>query len=53
MKPPLHARYIDDIFFALNDLKDFRPIMRHFEANSVLRFTFETEKSEKKLSFLD
>ena len=48
LKPPLYAKYVDDIFLVWNDLKDLRPIMCHFKANSVLRFTFETEKSEKK-----
>ena len=52
IKPPLYARYVDDIFLVLNDLKDLRPILCNFEANSVLKFTFETEKSEK-LAFLD
>ena len=37
---------------SLNKLKDLRSIMYNFEANSVLRFIFETKKSEK-LALLD
>ena len=48
VKPPLYATCVDDIFLVLNDLKDLRQIMCHFEANSVCRFIFETEKSENK-----
>ena len=42
----LYEKDFDEIFLVLNDLKDLRAIMCHFEANSVLRFTFETETSE-------
>ena len=52
LKPPLYARYVDDIFMVINKVDDVRHIMHQFESNSVLKFTFEIEKS-KQLAFLD
>ena len=51
-KPKIYARYVDDIFLIVKNLSDLDLIKTSFESNSVLKFTYETEKCGK-LNFLD
>jgi len=51
-QPILYCRYMDDIFLLVNNIKVLENIKETYEANSVLRFTFEVEK-QKNLEFLD
>jgi len=52
LKPLVYARYVDDCFLLVNDVKQIDHIRHLFEINSVLKFTHELEKS-KQLPFLD
>ena len=52
LKPKLYARYVDDIFVAIDDSAQFTQIKAKFEQESVLTFTHEIEK-DRQLSFLD
>jgi hypothetical protein len=52
-KPPiLYARYVDDIFLLIDNISILHDLKSNFEAQSVLKFTFEIEKL-KSLPFLD
>ena len=47
-----YIRYVDDIFLSVDDEKQLIEIKQIFEKESVLKFTFEKEESNK-ISFLD
>ena len=52
-KPPYtYARYVDDIFMEIDDLKQLLDLKSQFENNSVLKFTYEMNL-DNKLPFLD
>jgi hypothetical protein len=50
--PILYARYVDDIFLLIDNISTLQNLKSTFEAQSVLKFTFEIEKL-KALPFLD
>ena len=52
LKPIIYVRYVDDCFLLLENMEQLERIKQKFEAESVLKFTYEKEKS-KSLSFLD
>jgi hypothetical protein len=52
IKPILYLRYVDDIFLLVNNISSIEKLRDSFEANSVLKFTFEVE-SKKQIPFLD
>lgn len=52
LKPLIYVRYVDDCFVLVNNYHSLQLIKEKFEANSVLKFTFETEKN-KQVPFLD
>jgi len=52
LKPLVYTRYVDDCFLLVDNVDQIDMIKRHFEANSVLKFTHELEKS-RQLPFLD
>ena len=52
LKTPLYVRYVDDICLITPKFDTLIQIKETFEANSVLKFTFETEIN-KKMPFLD
>ena len=51
-KPHIYARYVDDIFVQVKDVKELEKLKQLFEANSVLNFTYELN-IDNKLPFLD
>ena len=52
IKPAICARYVDDCFLVVNNIQLLLDLKHKFEAESVLKFTYEEEKSGK-LPFLD
>lgn len=52
VKPILYLRYVDDIFLLVNNIHCIENLRDSFEANSVLKFTFEIE-AKKQIPFLD
>lgn len=50
--PLIYARYVDDIFVVIENIEQLHVIRDIFEANSVLKFTFE-EQRDNQLVFLD
>jgi hypothetical protein len=51
-KPKIYCRYVDDCFLVIDNIKELISLKNYFEANSVLKFTYETE-IHKQLPFLD
>ena len=51
-KPHIYARYVDDIFVQVKDIKELEKLKKLFEDNSVLNFTYELNVNNK-LPFLD
>ena len=51
-KPVLYARYVD-IFLLVKKESDVIALKNSFENNSVLKFTFELNDSNKQVNFLD
>ena len=51
-KPIVYARYVDDIFLMIHNIKTLEEIQSKFQNSSVLTFTYEIEK-KKTLAFLD
>ena len=51
-KPPIYARYIDDIFVLAKDNNEVEHLRRHLQDTSGLNFTVE-HSSEGRLPFLD
>lgn len=52
LKPPIYARYVDDIFINTGSEEDIRHIIEAFKRHSSLSFTHEMEHEER-LPFLD
>ena len=51
-KPLIYARYVDEIFFMCNNVKQFEKLRQDFQENSVLKFTIENI-IKNKIPFLD
>ena len=52
LKPKIYARYVDDIFLLIDNEQQLLNIRHQFQANSVLKFTYELNNNNK-LPFLD
>ena len=39
LAPRVYARYVDDIFLVVNSNEEIQQIKKHFENNSVFKFT--------------
>ena len=52
VKPPVYARYVDDIFLQVKDESQLIELRKTFQDNSVLNFTYELSVNNK-LPFLD
>lgn len=52
LKPPIYARYIDDVFINTSNEEEVLKLLQAFKSNSLLNFTHEMEENQK-LPFLD
>ena len=52
LKPTIYVRYVDDCFLLINSLPLLFDLKQKLEDESVLKFTYEEEKS-RQLAFLD
>ena len=52
LKPIMYVRYVDDCFLVVDSIQTLFNLKQKFEAESVLKFTYEKEKSGQ-LAYLD